>query len=197
MRYLLKGREVVLLDEVGALRRVRYVDDEDYNSFSTLFSNLKPMKPTREENYRAVVETIRSQPISYYVAGWLASHESNIHVSAPPAQQDVTIEELGNHGVEFDDTTFTISTELTQGRSYSVVSNDFGLSDELELKTSVRSTRYYSGQTGKVSIQAKQFILDFLLDELHFKLGKVQNLEDIRGRVPSKFLSEFERGANV
>lgn len=154
-------------------------------------------KPTRAELYKAQVETIRKTPIAYQVAGWIASHESNIHVSTPPKQFDQTIEELISHGVDFEiGNTLTESTDATQGRSYSVVTDNHGLREQLLQETEIESTVYHDNPK-KVSMQAKQFILDFLLDELKFKLGKSQNLKDIAAHVPVCFLTDFLRGTQA
>ncbi len=159
-------------------------------------SPLPPPKPTRIERYFAHVDVIRRTPESYYIAGRIAAGPANIHVSTPPLQLAATQDELIAHGVDFevgDGQVVTVSTDATQGRSYSVVVANHGMRDEYEHLTGVRSTAY-QGDESMLSIQAKEFILDFLLDDLRFKLGKVQDLPVIRARVVTDFLPHFDRG---
>jgi hypothetical protein len=188
---LFQGNEVTVSQPGPSLSRV--IDNEG-REFWVKTVDLKVKKLTRAEQYRASVETIRRNPLSYRLAGWIvAHHDSNLHVSTPPAQQDATIDELLQHGVDFDEETLTISADVTHGRSYSVVTEAFRFANELRLTTQVHSTQYHD--TNRVSIQAKQFVLDFLLGDLRFKLGnKRQDVEAILARVPVEFQTAFLYG---
>ena len=154
-------------------------------------------KLTREEKYQASVSVIRQSPAAYRVAGWLATHDANFHVSAPPKAFENTKNLLDAHGVDFEvGVTLTESTDATQGRSFSVVADNHGVGNQLFEETQVQSTVYHDN-ADKVSMQAREFVLDFLLDELKFKLGKTQNLEAILARVPERFLMEFRAGMAI
>jgi hypothetical protein len=194
MTKIYKGERVEVLQEGYNLTKILKIHGEECFVFS---DKLTEVVPTREERYAAQVAVIQECSISYQIAGWLVSHESNFHVSTPPKQLDQTVEELIEHGVDFElGFTLTESTEATQGRSYSVVTDNHGLGDQLFLETGIISTTYHDN-LDKVSMQAKQFILDFLLDELRFKLGKNQNNEEIRAKIPVKFLSAFDAGVRL
>lgn len=189
-----------LMPESKFYVRVKYDLDkakfpgQEMNADVEKMQPLRPPKPTRIEKYFSQVATIRQCPESYYIAGRIAAGRANIHVSTPPAQLASTQDELFAHNVDFEiGEGVSISTDATQGRSYSVVMENHDLANEFERLTGVRST-IFQGQEDTVSIQAKQFILDFLLDELHFKLGKTQDLSAIRNRVSNIFMSHFERG---
>lgn len=189
---LYKKQAVEVLQEGSNLTKILMAHGEEC---FVPTKDLSVPKPTREELYRAQVDVIRNTPVAYQVAGWLATRSANIHVSTPPKQLDATIEELISHGVDYDlGVTLTESTDATQGRSYSVVSDNHGLSNELFLTTGVVSTIYHDNPN-KVSMQAKQFVLDFLLGELKFKLGKDQDVDEIGTRVPSQFMEAFLLGA--
>lgn len=193
MKKLYKGEVVEVIQAGETLSKIL---DSRGNEFSVKTVLLKDLKPTREERYQAKVATIRTQAVSYKVAGWIAAHNSNIHVSTPPKSLDTTIEELGEHGVDFTDETLTVSTDATQGRSYSIVTDNHGLGNELFLATQVAATVYHDN-ADKVSMQAKEFVLDFLLDELKFQLGTTQDIERIKNRVPAQFLPAFLEGAQI
>jgi len=153
-----------------------------------------PPKLTREEKYQASVSVIRQSPTAYRVAGWLAVHDSNFHVSAPPKSFEDTKNLLDAHGVDFEvGVTLTESTDATMGRSFSVVTDNPGIGSQFFEETQVATTVYHNNPD-KVSMQAREFVLDFLLDELKFKLGKSQDLAVILARVPERFLMEFRAG---
>jgi hypothetical protein len=197
-----KGTVTDLLPSSKFYVRVKYDLDQkkapgqEINAEVEKMKPLPPPKPTRIEKYYAQVGVIRRTPESYYIAGRIAAGKANIHVSTPPAQLSATQDELNGHNVDFEvgpGQVVTVSTDQTQGRSYTVVMPNHGLVYEYEKLTEVRST-FYQGDESTVSIQAKQFILDFLLDELRFKLGKTQDINLIRSRVPAEFLPQFESG---
>lgn len=151
-------------------------------------------KLTREEQYQASTDVIRQSPAAYRVAGWLATHESNFHVSTPPKSLDDTKNLLDAHHVDYElGATLTVSTDATQGRSFSVVSDNHGDRDALFAETQVRSTTYQNNPN-KISMQAREFVLDFLLDDLKFKLGKTQDVDAILARVPERFKEQFQTG---
>jgi hypothetical protein len=178
------------------LFRSRYIDGGVQLASPKTMEPMPPPKQTRIEKYFAQVSVIRQTPESYYIAGRIAAGFANIHVSTPPAQLSATQDELLAHGVDYEvgeGEVVTVSTDATQGRSYSVTMENHGLRYEYEKLTDVRST-IFQGNEVVVSIQSKQFILDFLLDELRFKLGKVQDIATIRARVHPHFLPDFERG---
>jgi len=156
----------------------------------------RPPKPTREETYHAKFDAIRKAPESYYIAGLAAVGPSNIHVSTPPKSEEKTRDELAAHGVEIGDEGYSVSTDRTSGTSRTLVMPNHGVAD-YESKTGVHSSAYYMGSTDHVSINAKQFVLDFLMDTLKFKLGTKQNVDAIRPHVPAEFLAEFERGVEA
>lgn len=190
---------------VGLMPESRFYVKVDFESgrysgqeVNASVENMRPVappKPTREEKSRAMFETIRRTPASYYIAGLAAAGPSNIHVSTPPKHMERTKEELAQHGVEFE-TGLSESTERSMGRSISVIMPNHGIADEYERETGVRSTPY-QGHSGTVSIQAKQFVLDFLLDFLKFRLGTRQDVEAIRQRVPEQYRPEFENGVEA
>jgi hypothetical protein len=140
---------------------------------------------------------IRQSPIAYRIAGWLASHEAKFHVSTPPKSFDDTKNLLDAHHVDYEvGETLTVSTDATQGRSFSVVADNHGMGNQLLDATQVVSTVYHDN-SDKVSMQAREFVLDFLLDELKFKLGKVQDLDSIFARVPERFVEDFREGMSI
>lgn len=157
---------------------------------------LPPPKPTREEKERARYDSIRKTPESYYLAGIIAVGPSRIHVSTPPKQFQTTQDELSAHGVEFDDDVLTQSTDRTQGRSISVLMPSHTMADKYEQLTGVHSTPY-QGRSDTFSVQAKPFIMDFLLDNLKFRLGTKQNIEEVRKLVPQEFQASFQQGVDV
>jgi hypothetical protein len=205
-----RGRVIDLMPEHKFYVKVKYDLDakfpgQEMNAEVARMKPLAPPKPTRAEKVANKVSAIRSTPHSYYIAGLAAATNGVLHGSTPPSQLDATQDELFGHGCsDFkvgEDEGVTVSTDLTQGRSYSLVMVNHGKRDEYAGVTGVIST-LYQGNEAVVSIQAKEFILDFLLDDLRFKLlgvldrknGKVQDLVTIRGRVPAAFLPDFDRG---
>lgn len=158
----------------------------------TMIREIRPHKPTREEKYSAHVKAISISSTAYRLAGWIASRNGLLHVSTPPKDLDKVRDILDAHKVEFNlGTTLTESSEQTQGWSVSVVVDNPNISDDLTA-VGIHATPYF--ETNKVSIQTKQFVLDFLLDSLRFRLGSAQDLSEIRSRVPEQFKSDFERG---
>lgn len=191
-----KGQaEVVDLTSHQYYVRVRFVrtNQEDLVSTDMLSAGTAP-KPTREEKYQASVAQIRRSRAAYRMAGWIATHESNLHVSSPTKSLERVKNELDAHGAEYSDSTLTTGgMDLAQGPSFTVVTSNPGIGNQLFEETSVHSAIYHDN-SDKVTISAKQFVLDFLLDELKFKLGKVQDLEAIVARIPAPFVDDFLAG---
>ena len=157
-----------------------------------------PPKLTREQKwelrFRAHLAAIVNLPISYWVAGWILSHSSKFNLSYPPAQLDQVIEATMKYGVNFTDQTLTESTELTAGWSCSVVTETFPEVARLEQETGVKATTYFTLETNRVSMQAREFVLGFLGGTLGFKLGDLQSVPAVRAKVPSEFLAAFDAG---
>jgi hypothetical protein len=145
---------------------------------------------TREERYSARLRHIQLSSTAYEFAGWVASHNGLLHVSTPPKDLEKVESILADHKVEYVvGTTLTISTDSTAGWSISVVVESSGANLEA---AGIHATPYF--ETGKVSTQTRQFCLDFLLDDLRFKLGSIQDIALIRSRIPEAFRADFERG---
>lgn len=198
------GRGVVIGDSVPPSRfyvTVKYDLDSKFSEkqLNALIEDIKILpspKLTREEKYFAQVETIRSLTESYFIAGQIVQGPANIHVSTPPEQLEKTIEELDSFKVDYEiGKDLSVSSDKTCGRSYSVVMNNPNVPD-YESLSDVRITFYMKNEQ-TISIQAKQFVLNFLLGDLHFKLGKFQDVNEIRKYVPEKFSSHFERGYGI
>ena len=150
---------------------------------------------TQAQRREALIDTIRVKPVSYYVAGWLLSHETRYHASAPEGDQtERAMDEL--EAVGMGDATVTHGANRAQGKSYMVVTEDFGeqIADLLRTETQVNCPRKISDSRQERSIQASHFILAFLGGDLGFVLDKAQNLERIRTRVPEQYKSAFDRG---
>ena len=156
---------------------------------------MPPPKPTRQEKYKAKYEFIRSNPESYYIAGLAAMGPSKLHVSTPPKSVQKTQDELMSHGLEIGEG-YSEATDRTMGTSYTLVMPNHGVAD-YESKTGVHSAPYFGGGADYITISAKQFVIDFLVGDLKFKLGDRQNVDVVRENVPQQFRAEFERGVEA
>ena len=197
---LFRGKIHDVVAEEANWWKLIYEGGDHDKAFSVRKSDpkLKPLKLTAQEKFTNQVSLIYQTPTSYWLAGWIAAHdESILHVSSPRKDFDTTIEMLDAHKVDYTvGQTLTEAGEATQGRAFTVrtATPDKALTDRYSTETGVNSTIYFDLNTGMVSIQAKEFVLGFLLDELRFKLGKTQDLTLIRSRVPAERLADFEAG---
>ena len=197
-----KGRATVidLMPTSKFYVKVRYTSGVEENAAVEKLKPLPPPKLTPQERFFNQVSLIRQTPLSYYLAGWIAaSHETIFLVSAPPKDLDKTIEDLDAHGVDYVlGQTLKTKPDQLGGRTFTVrtAAPDKALSDRYSTETGVNCTVYFELATGMVSINAKEFVLGFLLDELRFKLGKKQDqdLTLIRSRVPAERMPDFEAG---
>lgn len=198
MRYH-KNKPFITISE-GNFTIYGYHEGEDESdALNYLRVNISDIAPklTKEEKYQASVNVIRQNPLAYRVAGWILTHNSRFHVSTPPKSLESTQELLDSHHVDYKiGDTLTVSTDATQGRSFSVVTDNHRYGSQLEFETKVKST-FYQNNSDKVSMQAREFVLDFLLDELRFKLGNTQDKSAIFARIPEKFRGEFQAGMNM
>lgn len=195
---LLRGNTVEIIEIGPSLTRVIYEGGDRDNPFSVKTADLRPLKLTVRERFFAQVAVIHASRLSYYIAGWIAGHpESIFHVSTPPKDTDKTIEELDAHKVDYVlGQTLTETTEKTMGRTFTVrtATPDKSVTDLYFTETGVVASVYFETSLNIVSLNAKEFVLGFLLDELRFKLGKTQDLTAIRLRVPAAHLPSFEDG---
>jgi len=157
-----------------------------------------PPKLTREQKwelrFRAHLAVLVNLPISYWVAGWILTHPSKFNLSYPPGQLDQVVDATMKYGVDFTNQTLTESSDLTCGWSCSVVTETFAGRERLEEEAGVKATTYFTLDTNRVSMQAREFVLGFLGGTLGFKLGDVQDINAVRTRVPAEFILAFEAG---
>lgn len=188
------GLQVIVLEwrEAG-LSKIYPLQSSEEEAYSVRTDNLKKPKFTIEENTALSVARVHWKSISYYTAGWIYGHNARFQISAPEGKQtDSAIEEMLAVGVDFEE--ITHGQNKAQGRSYSVVVNDFGsdLRIVLERETGVIATLYHDSMTGKMSFKQKYFILNFLGEELGFFSNK--SFEQIFERIPIRFREVFLRG---
>ena len=161
-----------------------------------------PPKPTREQcyqrRYRSKLASIERSGASYYVAGSILAGHSVFCVSFPPDQRAAVVGELEDvYGVDYDDSVLSPGgTDRTSGWSNSVVV-DFvpqAVRARLEAEAGVRSTDYHD--TGRVSIQSREYVLGFLGSTLKIKLSNAgpRDPAAARARVPDEFKADFDAG---
>jgi hypothetical protein len=180
---------VTVLEYGATLSRVL---DERGNDFTVKTKDLKHPKPTKKQKYDNQVSKIRAAAISYYVAGWLLTHPTRYNASAPEGDQtEAAIDKLLEVGMA--SAAVTHGKNLAQGKSFSLVTVDFGdsVADTLAIETSVNAPHRNPLER---SIQAVQFVLDFLGGDLGFQLAKEQDVPTIVSRIPAQFVAAFEQG---
>lgn len=169
----------------------------------------RPPKPTKEERkqnrFIDRVKLFAQSPMSYRMAGWLASHPTRFNISHPPVQQEMVTDILIQYKIDIDDAARTIATDASDNWSCRVASEDVPFRQEFEAETSVLIGHYFYDET-RLQIQTREFVMGFLGDMLGFKfnaewLNRAQTdlneFMKIRSRVPMEFLKSFDEGCSL